>query len=365
MLSLPLTLTNRVLKPARLCTITRRDGPVVRFAEAQNSVTISGDTWVPHAGIVFSAIKHSANGDPGSMSIQGAASIGGTIALEDIDNGKYDDALVQVYMANRDDLSAKGLLFTGNVGPIAFSPITGKFSFDCRGLAVKAAAPFGQVFAPSCRTDLGSFLCKVPIRPDPDDTRFFANIARLTAYPLGYFVRVDVTGGSDPTKWADRYYEVTTAGTTAGSQPSFTTTPGGTTTDGSCTFTCRNAWVRAAKVATVDDQFTFTLDRDPDARAVDGWFNGGAVRMYDGYSTGAVIEVGKWVSSTKTITTYLPIFGALDAGIIAVGDWLEIWRGCHKRRPEDCFGVFANAKNFRGEDTITGISAVSAGEFGG
>jgi len=361
MLTLPLNLTDRVLRPARVCTITRRDATVIRIAESQDPITVGSETWTPLAGVTLSAIKHVAGGEPSSMAVTGAATIGGTpFALEDIDNGKFDSAEVLVYMLNRSDLSSKGLLFSGTInGAVAFDPLSGAFSFDCRGIAILASQPFYQVFGPACRTDLGSVLCKIPLRPD--------EVARGTAYSdngasPGDYVRVNTTAGLTPDKWADRYFECTTSGTThATTQPSYSTTIGATTTDGSAVFTCRNAWTRAARIATIEDQFSFTIDRDPDARAVDGWFNGGAFVMYDGYSAFTVFEVGNWTQSTKKIICYLPIHGALNTSLFAVGDWLEIWRGCSKRRTEDCFGVFANAKNFRGEDTITGLTAQVVG----
>lgn len=359
MLTLPLTLTDRVMKPARAATITRRDGTVLRINEFQTSLTVGSETWEP-TNLTMSAVKHQVGGDPSSISIEGVAEIAGTpIALEDIANGKYDSAEVLVYMLNRADLTSKGLLFNGTVGPVKINPLTGRFSLDCRGIAIRASSPFSQVFSPMCRTDLGSTLCKIPIRPVAGT--HFEEIARLTAYALGMFLRVNTTGGTTPDKWSDRFYEVTTAGTTAGAQPAYTTTVGATQTDGSAVLTCRDAWTRAGRVATIIDQFSFTADRALDARAVDNWFNAGVVRMHDGYSAGQGIEVGSWTQSTRKIVCYLPIRGALDTSLIAVGDWFEIWRGCAKRRTEDCFGVFANAVNFRGEDTIAGVTAVVAG----
>ena len=49
MKTLPLTLTDRVIKPARLVVIERRDGTVIRIAEAQTAITVDGNVFTPIA----------------------------------------------------------------------------------------------------------------------------------------------------------------------------------------------------------------------------------------------------------------------------------------------------------------------------
>lgn len=346
MLDLPLVTTDRVLKWVRLCRITRDDGEIFRIAEAQQDVTADSETFVPVPGLRIGAIKHMLGSQPSSVEIVSAIYDGGTIELGEVVDGKFDNALVEIYAVDLADIDVPGLMFSGRIGPIQFSS-NSEARFDTRGHSVKTRGPFIPTYGPMCRTDLGSVLCKIPIRP--------TEIARNTAYALGTNLRVNTTGGSTPDKYSDRFFEVTTAGTTTGTQPSYNTTIGATTTDGTAVLTARNAWTRAARVGAIIDQFSFTLDRDPDARAVDNWFNQGAIRMHDGYSATRAFEVARWVQSSKKVTLYLPIAAANNSTLFAAGDWLEIWRGCDFTI-NTCATVFANSKNFRGEPHFAGAA---------
>lgn len=66
-----------------------------------------------------------------------------------------------------------------------------------------------------------------------------------TAYSLNDAVR--------PTTRNGFCYQVTTAGTSAGSEPTWGTTPGGTTTSGSVTFTCRTNYALCAASLSAGD----------------------------------------------------------------------------------------------------------------
>ena len=157
-----LTLTDAVIEPARLVKITRRDGTILRIAEAQSSIVVDGNTFTPIAGLEISSVRSTLGGDVPSMEIVGAHSDGGTIDTAVIDKGLYDSALVQLWVVDRaslpSTLSASEAFFTGTIQPVAYD-IAGSFSFDIRGHAVQASGAFIQNFAPMCRTDLFSPLC--------------------------------------------------------------------------------------------------------------------------------------------------------------------------------------------------------------
>lgn len=161
MRSYNLTLTSTALFPARLVKITRLDGVILRIAEADESITVSGDTFTPLPGCEISAVKHVLGGEPGSMQINFAHSVGGTIDTAGLNHGFWDGAEVKLYVIDRNSISTLGdALFTGYIEPITLDPIGSSGSFDIRGLAARAEA-FIQTYQPMCRTDLFSPLCQL------------------------------------------------------------------------------------------------------------------------------------------------------------------------------------------------------------
>ena len=157
-----ISLTATTLFLARLIRITRLDGAVLRIAEAELSLAISAETFVPLPGAEISAVKHIINGDVGSMEIQFAHSDGGTLDTAELNNGFWDGATVQVYLVDRASSSPTlgDPLFTGLIDTVTINPIGLSGSFDIRGLSVTAEA-FIQTYQPMCRTDLFSSLCQL------------------------------------------------------------------------------------------------------------------------------------------------------------------------------------------------------------
>lgn len=360
MLNLPLDLTQTVLSPARICQITRSDGTVIQIAEAQSDITIPTGTFSPLAGFQMSAIKHPLGAEVASLTIDAAMTVGGVFDTYEVVDGFFDNADVLVGVVDRAAASpTPGFLFIGNIGPMRFGAQKDTVTFEVRGFAGKFKWPFVQTFGPMCRTSLGSNLCRIPLRP--------AVVARQTAYTTkaltstvnGCYVRVSNGSSSDPDQYDNKFFECTTAGTTASSAPSYDFTVGNTTTDGTAVFTCRNAWTRHAKILSVVNQFNVILDRDPDPRAVNGWYNQGAMRMWDGYSATRAFEIGNWILSSRMLTLYLPIGAANNDTLIHAGDWIEIWRGCD-RTIATCSGTFDNSLNFRGEPYFAGAAAAAA-----
>lgn len=153
-------------------------------------------------------------------------------------------------------------------------------------------------------------------------------------------------------RFEDRYYEVTEAGTTAGSQPVYDTTIGNTTTDGTAILTARNAWSRDGYVVDYDDNQNFTINVS-EARAVDGWFNGGGLVLEGGLNNSVLREVKNWTQSGATIRLFLqPTFP------VKPGQKLRIYPGCDKRIAT-CRDRFANAINFRGEPYVPGNDQIN------
>lgn len=149
-----------------------------------------------------------------------------------------------------------------------------------------------------------------------------------------------------------RVYEVTTAGTTDGSQPTYDETIGNTTTDGTAVLTARDAFFRHGEIVDVIDGKTFILNVS-EARAVDGWFDQGAIVFESGNNSGKVIEARVWTQADSQLVIFVP-----PPFTLLPGTKIKIYPGCDKRLTT-CVSKFANAINFRGEPFIPGQDAYS------
>lgn len=147
--------------------------------------------------------------------------------------------------------------------------------------------------------------------------------------------------------YEDRIYEVTTAGTTAGTQPSYDTTIGNPTTDGTAVLTARDSWMRSGYVSEVQDTLNLILVV-ADAKAVDDWYNHGVIALESGANVGRLQEAKTWVSASGALSLFLP----LPFGVVA-GNKIRIYPGCDKRLTT-CQTKFNNVVNFRGFPYIPG-----------
>jgi uncharacterized phage protein (TIGR02218 family) len=189
--------------PARLCTITRRDGQVYRIAESDVPITIGGQTWQVVPGIMISAVKHTSNGEMPSCQIVAVHNRGTVLDSNDIDIGLFDSAAVQIYIVDRMNLTTPKLLFTGAIGDISYS-IENQVSLDVKGPAAFAKILMTQKRSPMCRTDLFSVLCGVnPVS--------YAVHTTITAIVDQFNFKV--TGVSQPDGWFNQGVFVLDSGT--------------------------------------------------------------------------------------------------------------------------------------------------------
>ena len=164
----------------------------------------------------------------------------------------------------------------------------------------------------------------------------------------------------------NRHYEVTTAGTTAGSQPSYDTTIGNTTTDGTAVLTCRDAWMRVAEVETVIDQSNFTVRvsegrAEPAASGENEWFTGGAIRFETGLTNlDRSHEIKSWEVITEVDSVdmigQIELFRPLVATIYP-GQQVRPYAGCDYDI-DTCIDRFDDVENFRGEPNVPGTDAL-------
>jgi uncharacterized phage protein (TIGR02218 family) len=177
------------------------------------------------------------------------------------------------------------------------------------------------------------------------------------------FIRLDLVKKTLLTiDWQDRIYKVTTAGTSGVAQPTFDTTVGNTTTDGTVVFTAEEGWVRAVTVLSVDGAnprriFNVTEltpnTAGPRGGFPDDWMNGGGCTFETGSNANRSLEVRDFTADDGiTIEQTIELFTDLPFDI-QVGDTLAIFPGCDKVY-QTCIDKFNNAVNFVAEPFVPG-----------
>jgi hypothetical protein len=220
-------------------------------------------------------------------------------------------------------------------------------TFEFRADIALAKTLAVKTFSALCRANFGDYInpanpgqCKIPVKPD--------DVLRSTDYPVGAFFRVRTGTAGNPLDYANRYYEVTAqSGPTASSQPTYDTTVGHSTTDGSVTVIAREANLRTVTVATIVDGYTFTISDPSDSRIGDGGpplrsFALGWMAIAGNY--GRSYEVRAYTHSSKTVKLWEPL-----TSLLHVGSVIDLSPGCDRRKVATCDGVYANIVNNRSE----------------
>jgi hypothetical protein len=341
------------LEVTRLCTawqIVRTDGAEFFFTDHDQDLVYDGDTYRSASGFDRTAITGNLTFAVDNLDLVGITDAD-QISEAEIRAGLFDGATVFIFLLIWDNIAAGPLkLRKGTLGQTQLTP-QGYFTAEIRGLAQPLAQSTLQLWSPECRADLGDARCGVPIWP--------AEVERATEYEAGDFVRAsNPAGGPLAEDYDDRIYECVTAGETDDTQPTYDTTIGNTTADGTAVFKAYASLTRAAAIATVTNDRQFILTTALDAFD-DGWFDNGLLVWETGNNAGIGYEVKSWVQSTRTLTLWESARQAVQAG-----DKFRVAPGCHKRLIEDCRDKFTiagsilfddgNAKNFRGEPFVPG-----------
>lgn len=205
--------------PARLCTITRKDGNIYRIAESDEPITIGGMTWSVVPGLQISAVKHTNNGEMPSAQIVAVHNRGTVFDSNDIDVGLFDAAAVQIYIIDRMNLATPKLLFTGSIGNIAYN-VENQLMLDIQGATAFGKILMTQKRSPTCRTDLYSELCGV----NPDSYKVVTTIGTIAdsynftvgalAQPDGWFTQgvllLDSGTSLEIANWVQASHTITT-----------------------------------------------------------------------------------------------------------------------------------------------------------
>ena len=181
-----------------LCNVwklTRADGTTFGFTDHDRDLTLDGLTCEAAAGFTASAVESSSG-----LAVDNLDIVGGLrsdrLSDEALIAGLFDDADVEVWRVNWQDVSQRVLLRKGNLGEVSRGA-TG-FKAELRGLAHRLNQPVGRLYQYGCDADFGDTRCGVAITASngtvtsESDNRVLT-LSGLDAFASGWFTRGRLT----------------------------------------------------------------------------------------------------------------------------------------------------------------------------
>ncbi|ARJ68710.1 DUF2163 domain-containing protein [Paracoccus contaminans] len=140
--------------------ITRADGQSFGFTDHDCPLVFGGTDYEPESGLSASEIRAGSDLSVDSQDAQGALT-SGRITETDILDGRWDNALVEVWRVNWNALGQRVLIRRGAIGELR----RGRMSFvaEVRSMAHVLGQTVGRVYQGTCDAALGDSRCGVNI----------------------------------------------------------------------------------------------------------------------------------------------------------------------------------------------------------
>ncbi len=346
---------------ATFIKITRKDGIIKAYTDTDTEVTISAVVYKPGASFKRTAVPSKSNIGINAFTLEGPL-VASEISEDDVLAGRYDNAVVEVFMANYEAPADTPIqMSTGWLGESTRKDY--QWTAEVRGLNQILENQILSLASSTCRSDFGNTGkgpgrgCRIPLTP----LTWADEVAKVTE-PAATFPQ-NGPGISDeviPTTPNGWQYRCIVAGITDSSEPTWPTTIGATIVDGTVTWETRRALTRTAVVTVATDRATFDvntilgdLTAGTGGSETLGFFVEGKVKATSGANIGIsrtvldfVVNGGDW---TVTVTPDFPFD-------FAVADAVTLTAGCDKTQAV-CKNNHDNITNRRAEDYIPGVAA--------
>lgn len=138
--------------------ITRTDGVVQGFTDHDEDLTFDGTTFEAGSGFTASQISKTIGLAVDNLEVKGAMS-SDTINEDDLAAGKYDDAYVELFWVNWQDVSQRIIQMNGYTGEAKRTGIA--FQAELRGLSSRVGQTTMRTFQRTCDATVGDSRCGV------------------------------------------------------------------------------------------------------------------------------------------------------------------------------------------------------------
>ncbi len=145
--------------------LTRPDGLILGFSDHDRPLSFEGTIFEAFTGFTASEIKDSVGLNVDDLDVAGALR-SQSLNEDDLASGNFDDARVEIFRVNWQDVSQRVLMRTGSLGEIKRNGTA--FTAEIRGLSHYLQQPKGRLIQYGCDADLGDGRCGI----DLDDPAF-------------------------------------------------------------------------------------------------------------------------------------------------------------------------------------------------
>ena len=140
--------------------VTRTDGVVQGFTEHDENLTFDSTTFLASSGFTATQMQQSLGLAVDNLNVEGALS-SDSLNEDDLAAGMYDDAFVELFWVNWQDVSERILKSSGYTGETQRNGIA--FSAELRGLSARLGQVQVETFKRSCSAVVGDNQCKIDL----------------------------------------------------------------------------------------------------------------------------------------------------------------------------------------------------------
>ena len=140
--------------------LTRRDGLALGFTDHDRIIAFDGVTYEAATGFTASELKEGVGLNVDSLDVSSALH-SSSLNEDDLAAGLFDDARVEIFRVNWQDVSQRVLMRSGSIGEVRRTGTA--FTAEVRGLAHYLQQPRGRLYQSACDADLGDIRCKVDL----------------------------------------------------------------------------------------------------------------------------------------------------------------------------------------------------------
>ncbi len=140
--------------------LTRRDGVVQGFTDHDRTLSFEGVDFEAEAGFEAGEVSERVGLSVDNLDVAGAIT-SERLSEQDLGNGLYDDARIEIYRVNWQAPEQRVLMRAGSIGEVRRA---GKaFAAEIRGISHYLQQPKGRLYQFACDTDLGSAKCGIDV----------------------------------------------------------------------------------------------------------------------------------------------------------------------------------------------------------